>query len=409
MRRLIALGAAILAVPLLFVVVLDRPKTDTGSELILDHLGYRWNMPAWMAPPPVPDDNPMSVAKVDLGRHLFYDARLSADQTVSCASCHEQELAFTDGRVLSRGVLNTPARKNAPSIANAGYNPALTWANPHTGTLEFQALFPLFGTEPVEMGMSGREQELFARLASDPYYTDAFKAAFPEREGQIDLFSITRALGAFQRSIISANSPYDQFKYGGDPDALSEAAKRGEQLFFDHRFECYHCYMGVMFNDNMQTARSPFAETAYHNTGLYNIGGTGAYPPHQGGLVEFTGRREDIGKLRTPSLRNMALTAPYMHDGSIGTLREVIEHYAAGGRTIIDGPYAGVGAAHPNKSGLLIRFEATDREIDDLIAFLESLTDESLLTNPDYADPWPNGHSATVNRVMPSDTKGLIQ
>jgi len=359
-----------------------------------------------MPPPPVPEDNPMSVAKVDLGRHLFYDARLSVDQTVACASCHVQELAFTDGVVLSRGVFGTTAHKNAPSLANAGYNPALTWANPHAGALEFQALFPLFGTEPVEMGMSGREEEMFARLASDDFYRDAFAAAFPERGGSVDLFTITRALGAFQRSLISTDSPYDRFKYGGQTTALSEAAKRGEQLFFDHRFECYHCHMGVMFTDNMQTARSPFAETAFHNTGLYNIGGTGAYPAGQAGLSEFTGRDEDIGKFRTPSLRNVALTAPYMHDGSITTLRDVIAHYAAGGRTIADGPYAGIGADHPNKSGLLIGFEATDEEVGDLIAFLQSLTDESFVTNPDFADPWPKGHPATMTRILPTDPPG---
>lgn len=404
MRMSYIIGAAMVAVPVVIMAAAMGPAAP--EPLSLDHLGYRWNIPAWLTPPPVPDDNPMSVAKVELGRHLFYDARLSVDETLSCASCHEQQLAFTDGRPLSRGVFGTPAAKNAPGLANAGYNPALTWANPHAGALEFQALFPLFGTEPVEMGMSGREQELFARLTADAYYPDAFARAFPDRDGTIDLFSLTRALGAFQRSLISADSAYDRFKYGGDSDALSPAAQRGEQLFFDHRFECYHCHLGVMFTDNVQTARSPFVETAFHNNGLYNIGGTGAYPPGQAGLVAFTGRDEDIGKFRTPSLRNVALTAPYMHDGSVETLREVIAHYAAGGRTIKDGPHAGVGADHPNKSGLLVGFEATDREVEDLIAFLESLTDESFLANPAYADPWPDGHPARARRVMPSDTPG---
>jgi len=267
--------------------------------------------------------------------------------------------------------------------------------------LEFQALFPLFWTEPIEMGLAGIEQELFARLAADDYYPDAFAAAFPDRDGAIDLFSITRALGAFQRSLISVDSPYDRYKYAGDASAMSEAALRGEQLFFDHRFECYHCHIGVMFTDNLQTARSPFIETAFHNNGLYNIGGTGAYPPGAEGLAEFTGRDEDIGRFRTPSLRNVAVTAPYMHDGSIEMLREVIDHYAAGGRTIKDGPFAGVGADHPNKSGLLIGFDATEEEIGDLIAFLESLTDDGFLTNPAYADPWPEDHPARADRAMP--------
>ena len=389
-NRLMILASAMMAVAL-----------GTAAAADLERLGYRWLMPAWLAPPPVPDDNPMTVAKVDLGRHLFYDARLSADGTVSCASCHLQELAFSDGRAISVGVHGIAGHRNAPGLANVGYNPALTWANPHADTLEFQSLFPLFGTEPVEMGLAGREDELFELLNEDSYYPDAFADAFPERDGIIDLFTLTRALGAFQRSLISVDSPYDRYKYGGDDTAISPAAKRGEQLFFDHRFECYHCHMGVMFTDNMQTARSPFVETAFHNNGIYNIGGTGAYPPRSEGLAEFTGRTEDIGKFRTPSLRNVAVTAPYMHDGSVTTLRDVLDHYASGGRTIAEGPYAGVGADHPNKSGLLIGFEATEQEINDLIAFLESLTDETFLTNPAYSDPWPDGHPARAARVMP--------
>ncbi|WP_189367949.1 methanobactin export MATE transporter MbnM [Tateyamaria omphalii] len=381
-------------------LALAVPSTASAD---LNDLGFRWLMPAWLAPPPVPDDNPMRIEKVELGRHLFYDARLSADGTVGCVSCHVQEQAFTDGRALSIGVFDTEAARNAPGLANVGYNPALTWSNPHADTLEFQSLFPLFGTEPVEMGMAGMEQELFARLTADDYYPDAFATAFPEHDGTIDLFTITRALGAFQRSMISVDSPYDRYKYGGDASAMTPAALRGEQLFFDHRFECYHCHLGVMFTDNLQTARSPFVETAFHNNGLYNIGGTGAYPPGAQGLAEFTGRDEDIGRFRTPSLRNVAMTAPYMHDGSIETLREVIDHYAAGGRTIAEGPFSGVGADHPNKSGLLIGFKATEQEVNDLIAFLESLTDERFLTNPAYADPWPEDHPARANRAMPEE------
>ena len=371
----------------------------------LDELGFRWLMPAWLSQPPVPQENPMTIAKVELGRHLFYDARLSADGSVGCVSCHVQERAFTDGRKLAVGLGGVQGSRNAPSLANVGYNPVLTWANPHMDTLEFQALLPLFGTAPIEMGMAGREEELFARLRQDAYYPQAFSSAFPEKDGDIDLFTITRALGAFQRSLISVDSPYDQFKYGGDTSAMSDSALRGEQLFFDHRFECYHCHIGIMFTDNMQTARSPFVETAFHNNGLYNIGNTGAYPPGGEGLAEFTGRTEDIGRFRTPSLRNVAKTAPYMHDGSIETLREVINHYAAGGRTVSDGPNAGVGADHPNKIGLLVGFDATEDEINDLIAFLETLTDSSFLNNPAYGDPWPEDHPARLTRNMPEVLK----
>lgn len=361
---------------------------------------FIWPLPAWMPVPPVPEDNPMSAEVVELGRHLFYDSRLSRDGTIACMSCHVQERAFTDGRALSVGINGTVGIRNAPSLANVGYYPQLTWANPHVTSLEFQSLIPLFGDNPEEMGGNGREAEIFARLAADPYYAQAFPAAFPERP-DIDLFTVTRALGAFQRTLISVDSAYDRFKYWGEADAIPDAARRGEQLFFDHRFECYHCHSGVLFTDNLQTSRSAFAETGSHNNGLYNIGGTGAYPAWATGFYEFTGHEADMGRFRTPSLRNVAVTAPYFHDGSAETLRDVLDHYAAGGRTIPDGPYAGNGSQNPHKDGMLVGFTATDAEIADIIAFLESLTDQAFLTNPAYADPWPADHSAVAERVEP--------
>jgi cytochrome c peroxidase len=346
---------------------------------------YDWPLPDWMPPPPVPADNPMSAEKVDLGRHLFYDARLSRDGTVACASCHVQALAFTDGQQVTVGINGTVGAKNAPSLANVGYMPVLTWANPHMDSLEFQALIPMFGENPDEMGSVGQEAEIFARLVADPYYASAFPAAFPERPAP-DLFTITRALAAFQRSLISVSSPYDRFKRMGDESALTDAAKRGEQLFFDHRFECYHCHSGVHFTDTLQTALMPQAEVGYHNTGLY-----ADYPAAVPGLIEITGRPEDAGRFRTPSLRNVAVTAPYMHDGSIPDLRAVIAHYANAGRA----------PDHPMKDGMIQGFTASDAEIADLIAFLESLTDEGFLTDPRLSDPWPEGHPASATRQMP--------
>lgn len=350
---------------------------------------YAWPLPAWMPPPPVPADNPMSAAKVDLGRHLFYDARLSRDGTVACASCHDQARAFTDGRPTAIGIDGITGLKNAPSLANAGYSPALTWANPHMSSLEFQALVPLFGENPDEMGSVGHEEGIFARLASDPYYAAAFPVAFPEQPGP-DLFTITRALGAFQRSLISVDSPYDRYKYWGEPDAISDAAKRGEELFFDHRFECYHCHQGILFTDNLQTARSSQPEVGFHNTGLYD-----PYPTALPGLIEITGRPEDAGRFRTPSLRNVAVTAPYMHDGSIPDLRGVLAHYATAGRA----------PKHPMKDGMIAGFTASDAEIADIIAFLESLTDEDFLSNPATSDPWPEGHAARAQRMMPLEVE----
>lgn len=343
-----------------------------------------WPLPAWMPPPLVPADNPMSAETVELGRHLFYDARLSRDGTVACASCHDQARAFTDGRETSVGIDGTVGGKNAPGLANVGYFPALTWANPHMTSLEFQALVPMFGETPDEMGGAGHEAEIFARLAEDPYYQQAFPAAFPDRPAP-DLFTITRALAAFQRSMTSFDSPYDRFKHGGDSTALSEAALRGEQLFFDHRFECYHCHSGILFTDNIRTERMAEGEVGFHNTGLY-----ADYPAAVPGLIDVTGREADSGRFRTPSLRNVAMTAPYMHDGSIPDLRSVFAHYAKGGR-----------ADHAMKDGMIQGFDATDAEIADLISFLESLTDETFLTDPRLSDPWPQGHPASARRQMP--------
>ncbi|MBN9022006.1 MAG: di-heme enzyme [Rhizobiales bacterium] len=349
---------------------------------------FRWALPEWMPAPPVPDDNPMTAAKVALGRHLFYDARLSLDRTRSCASCHIQALAFTDGQRTGTGVHGAPGTRNVPSIANSGYFPTLTWANPHFTRIELQMLAPLFGTEPLEMGSAGREDEIFARLAADPYYAEAFPAAFPDRPAP-DLFTLTRALAAFVRTVVSVDSPFDHALYGRDGTAISESAKRGLALFFDHRLECYHCHSGVLFTDTVQSSVMPFPEIAWHNTGLYNIDGAGGYPAGGRGLYEFTSRAEDMGRFRTPSLRNVGVTAPYMHDGSIETLEEVIRHYAAGGRTIADGPHAGVGNDSPYLDGFMVGFYVSDADVADLVAFLESLTDETLVDDPAFSDPWP--------------------
>lgn len=350
--------------------------------------GFDWGLPDWVPPPVVPADNPMTRDKVALGRHLFHDPRLSADGTQSCASCHEQARAFTDGRALSTGVTGEVGARSAMGLANVAYLPVLTWQNPSLTSLEVQALIPLFGEHPVEMGMAGRERELFERLQADPVYRKLFARAFPEesRRGPAALFSLatlTRALAAFQRTLTSFDSPYDRYRYGGRTDAIGPAAKRGEELFFGERLECYHCHGGFNFTDNIQHARLPHSERGFHNTGLYNEDGAGAYPPAAPGIWEFTGEIRDKGKFRTPSLRNVAVTAPYMHDGSLATLEQVIrEHYARAGRA------AARGTPNPLRSELIAGFEITDAEIADLVAFLHTLTDETFLRNPAHGNPW---------------------
>jgi cytochrome c peroxidase len=350
---------------------------------------YQWDIPAWVPEPVVPDDNPMTKSKVELGRHLFYDKRLSADQTMSCATCHHQDKAFTDGRKFAKGISGQEAIRNAMSLTNIAYLPVLTWSNPMLTSIEVQALIPLFGEHPVEMGMAGKEALLFERLKTEPVYQRLFRDAFPKeaRAGEAQLYSlstITKALASFQRSLLSFDSPYDRFRYGGDEAALSPQAKRGEALFFGEKMECYHCHGGLNFTDNIKHARLPFPELGFHNTGLYNVDGKGSYPKGQTGVAEFTGVPSDMGKFRTPTLRNIAKTAPYMHDGSIPDLATVIRaHYARGGRS--SGQASG---PNPNRSEFLVGFQVSEQEVQDLIAFLHALTDEEFLKDERLGDPW---------------------
>lgn len=349
---------------------------------------YDFGLPPWAPKPLEPAANATTPAKVELGRHLFYDTRLSRDDTMSCATCHEQRLAFTDGRAVSPGVTGQNTPRNAMSLVNVAYFPVLTWGNPLLQHLEQQALVPLIGQEPVELGLAGMEAEMAKRLSAEPIYKRLFADAFPETGGEISLATVARALAAFQRSIVSMRSPYDRYRYEGDADAVSDAVVRGEALFFSERLECHHCHSGLNLADTVLHERNKAGEVAFHNTGLYNLDGKGAYPANNTGIAEITGKPEDMGRFRAPSLRNVAITAPYMHDGSIATLDEVLDHYAAGGRTIAAGPRAGVGRANPLKSSFVPGFTLTRAERADLIAFLKALTDEQLLRDPRFANPW---------------------
>ena len=349
---------------------------------------YDFGLPGWVPVPLEPEGNPTTAAKVELGRYLFFDKRLSLDGTMSCESCHMQAMAFTDGRAVSRGVTGEVTPRNSMSLANVGYAPVLTWGNPLLRHLERQALVPLIGKSPVELGLADREAEVVDRLAAEPVYQQLFPAAFPEAKGKISLATIVRALAAFQRTIVSVRSPYDRYRYEGDVDAVSDAVIRGEALFFGEKLECHHCHNGLHFADTVLHERNRTGEVAYHNTGLYNIDGKGAYPANNIGIAEITGRPEDMGRFRAPSLRNVALTGPYMHDGSIATLDDVIDHYAAGGRTIKSGPNAGIGKNNPLKSSFVPGFTLTREERADLIAFLNALTDTSFLIDPRFANPW---------------------
>jgi len=385
--RLLALTLAglfscVLAIGFSHALALDNHPSQGTPEA-----AYDWDLPDWVPKPIVPVDNPMTQTKVDLGRHLFYEKRLSVNGEQSCASCHIQSLAFADGKAVAVGTTGEVHPRNSMSLANVAYNSVLTWANPLMRHLEQQMLVPLFGEEPVELGLAGKEEQMLEMLREDPTYARMFTAAFPDEAEGVTVRNVTRAIAAFERTLLSFNSPYDRYRYGGDSTAISDAAKRGEALFHSERLECFHCHGGLIFSDSIQHERLAFSEIAFHNTGLYNLNAQGDYPPNNTGVYEITHNPQDMGRFKAPTLRNITLTAPYMHDGSVPTLEEAIAHYAAGGRTIETGPYAGVGSTNPLKSTFIQGFALTEQERQDLLAFLHALTDKTFIQNPALSDP----------------------
>jgi cytochrome c peroxidase len=334
----------------------------TASSNVSETPVFVWHLPAGFPVPRVPADNPMSEAKVALGRRLFYDRRLSLNGRQACADCHRQERAFTDGAPHATGSTGAAHRRNVPTLANVAYEPALTWADPRHRTLEEQARVPLFGTEPVEMGFGGREEDLIQRLAEVPLYRDGFAAVFPGEPASITVDNLTRALACFERTLVSGGSPYDRLVYGDEQDALSPEARRGMRLFFSEKSRCAACHGGVTFTgvlDYAELERVP--RPRFLDDGLSPSG-------FDAGLEEATGRRRDRGRFKVPTLRNIALTAPYMHDGRLATLGAVLDHYATVG---------------PDGEAVVF----SDAERRDLLAFLDALTDRAFVSDARFADP----------------------
>jgi cytochrome c peroxidase len=347
---------------------------------------FDWKLPKGFPRPAVPADNPMSAAKVELGRYLFYDKRISVNGKQSCGSCHRQELAFTDGRAQAIGTTGQIHPRSSMSFVNVAYVPLLTWANPSLTSLEEQALIPMLGEEPVELGLKGREQGFLSVLRKDPIYQTLFSQVFRGERDAYTLANVTKAIAAFERTIVSMRSPYDRYRWGGESSAISDAAKRGEILFFSsERAGCFQCHAGGTFSGATRFEGSETAQPRSHMQSFFNTAVSSYAAPNRG-LYEHTKRPEDTGKFRAPSLRNIAVTAPYMHDGSLATLDDVIGHYAAGGRM-----------EHPNKSTILRPFKLTDSDRRDLIEFLKSLTDEELLHDPRWSDPWDGTKGATAS------------
>lgn len=345
---------------------------------------FTWDLPAGVTPPPVPADNPMSASKVELGRRLFYDTRLSSNGAFSCASCHRQDNAFADAKNVPVGTTGEAHTRNSMGLVNVGYQRTFGWAGPATTALEAQALIPMFGDVPVELGLKGREADLLQRLRSVTIYQELFPKSFPGTSDPFTVPNVTKAISTFERTFNGFNAPIDRFRRG-DSTALSAAARRGQNLFNAHR--CAQCHGGVLFG-GLSATPGMGSDVEFANTGLYNVGGTGAYPAKNGGLFETTGRPGDMGRMKVPSLRNVAHTFPYAHDGSVGSLQEVLDNYARGGRVIAVGPNAGDGRLNPFKDRRVNGFPMNPQDRQDLVEFLRSLSDSSFVTAPRFSNPW---------------------
>ena len=350
-------------------------------------LGWSWNLPRHFPVPREPEGNAMSAAKAELGRFLFYDKRLSGNSTMACASCHVQSKAFTDGLSTSPGSTGEFTSRNSPTLANAAYHTTFTWANPTLVSLEGQMLTPLFGDRPVEMGVNdGNQAEVLARVTAAPAYAAMFDAAFGLAPADVTWNKVIQAISVFQRTLISGNSLYDRYLRGAA--TLDEAQTRGMNLFFGEKAECFHCHGSFNFNEQVVHAGSATFLMPFRNTGQYNLDGRGAYPAGNRGLYEFTFAPADMGRFRAPTLRNVEVTGPYMHDGSVPTLEAVLDIYAAGGRLTPEGPRAGDGRLNPYKDPLISGIRLTEQDKSDLVAFLKALTDTEFLHDPKFSDPF---------------------
>ena len=282
----------------------------------------------------------MSAAKVELGRYLFYDKRMSVNGKESCGSCHRQELAFTDGRPRAEGTTGQVHPRSSMSLVNVAYAPLLTWANPTLDSLEEQALIPMLGEEPVELGLKGREQEFLNTLRRDPVYRRLFPQAFPEAAMSTRSKRHTRQLPRSNERLSRCGRPTTDT--AGAATRRRSRIRPSEGSCYSHQASAADAFSAMEAGISAQSDSKEIRIGRWRSRGGFFNTGVSQYLPPNRGLFEHTQRAEDIGKFRAPTLRNIALTAPYMHDGSLATLEDVIDHYAAGGKM-----------DHPNKSRIL--------------------------------------------------------
>lgn len=325
-------------------------------------------------------DDPLEL----LGRHLFYDRRLSVNNTKACATCHAQEFSFTDSYTRSIGALGDLHQRNARPLINLTFNKYFTSSDSAIQSLLQQMNKPMFNQHPVEMGIKGNEETVLNRIKNDRNYQWLFKKAFPDEARPVSIKNIQIAIEAFEKTIISFNAPYDKF-IEGQKAALSKEQQEGMKLFYSVKLKCSQCHGGKTFS--IPEVKLPNGQTEYYfNTGLYNINNN--YPAYDQGLFELTMDDADKGKYRVPTLRNLVFTAPYFHDGSAASLDEVLAAYENGGRNITEGVYKGDGRKNVYKSHLIQGFQLTLPEKKALISFLFALSDSTVLHNPAYANPF---------------------
>lgn len=310
---------------------------------------YEQQIPSWFPAMEIPSENQLTSARIELGRKLFYEPLLSSDSAVSCGKCHQLSKGLTDGLPISIGVDDAMGLRNAPTLTNIGYSPRFF----HDGgveTLELQSQQPIFSVEEMNFTIAG----FLERIAEDEEYRHMFREAY-NREP--DAFGISRAIASFERTFISGNSRFDQYEYQGKKNALNESEIRGRKLFFSSETGCSSCHVPPLFTNY-----------EYENIGLYV-----SYA--DSGRARISHLEEDKGKFKVPTLRNIELTAPYMHNGSMQTLEEVVAHFNGGG------------VGHPNQSEKIKPLNLTNQEQSDLEAFLKSLTDSAFIANESLSSP----------------------
>jgi len=300
---------------------------------------YKIDLPDYFPQLIIPKNNLLTNKKIELGKRLFNDRNISIDSTIMCASCHKRDLAFADSVSISPGIKGRLGDRNSPSLINAAFTPLIN-KDGGVSKLDIQALIPI--EDHNEMGI--HILELSSRLKNDHEYSDLFHEAF---EQEPNAFTIPRALSSYIRSLVDDSCVYDDY-LKGDIDALTDSATRGMNLFFSKTLACGTCHSGALLTN-----------FEFENNGLYED-----YTDIGRALITL--QESDQGKFRIPTLRNIALTAPYMHDGSLSTLEQVIDHYSSGG------------SSHPNKSILITGFVLSEKQQSDLINFLLSLTSQDL-------------------------------